>query len=122
MAAMAKRPVDGASASAVEAAVGTATRSPVLDLVTMTTLRRDMATAAPRHPRDMALAPVRTGAMADMDRHRAHTAEVLLMAAHPHHMVHRTDRRTDRRTGHPTAPLGVATRIPRRTIQDFHRP
>ena len=140
--AMAKRPVavDGALASAVE--LGTATRSPVLDLVTMTTLsrdmehprrRRDMATAAPLHRRVMALAPVRTGAVADMDRHRA---EVLIaahrMAAHrtvaplptavhpPHHTVHPMERRM----GHPTAPLGVATPIPRRTIRldrvDFH--
>ena len=110
---MAKRPVavDGASASAVEG-VRTATRSPVLDLVTMTTLRRDMATAAPLHRRVMALAPVRTGAVADMDRHRAEvliaahrmaahrTAVPLPTAAHPpHHTVHPTDRLM----GHPTA-------------------
>ena len=142
--AMAKRPVavDGASASAVE--LGTAMRSPVLDLVTTTTLSRDMDiaavvaavveprrrlrgmdTAAPHHRRDMTLAPVRTEAV---DRHRvlmaAHrTAVPLPTAAHPpHHTVHPTDRLM----GHPTAPLGVATPIPRRTIHldrvDFHRP
>ena len=139
---MAKRPVavDGASASAL---VGTAMRSRVLDLVTMTTLSRDMDMAAavavePRrrrqdmamaahHLRGMALAPVRTGAVGGMDRQ-------VLMAAHrtavprrmavrlPHLMAHPMDRRM----GHPTALLGVATPIPRRTIHldrvDFHRP
>ena len=136
MAAMAKRPVavDGALASAVVAAtttreMGTAMRSPVLDLGTMTTLSRDMATAAPRHPWDMVLAPVRTGVVVDMVHHRALMAEALpLMAARrmevPHRMGAPHRHHTGRHMGHPTAPLVIP--IPRRIIHldrvDLHRP
>ena len=133
--AMAKRPVavDGALASALEAAtttreMGTAMRSPVLDLGTMTTLSRDMAMAAPRHLRDMALAPVRTEVVV-MVHHRALMAEALpLMAARrmevPPRMGAPHRRPTDRRMGHRTAPLVIP--IPRRIIHldrvDLHRP
>ena len=137
MAAMAKRPVavDGALASALEAAtttreMGTAMRSPVLDLATMTTLSQDMdMVAAPHHPRGMDLAPVRTGVVVDMVHHRALMAEALpLMAARrmevPHRMGAPHRHPTDRRMGHPTAPLVIP--IPRRIIHldrvDLHRP
>lgn len=149
--AMAKRPVavDGALASALEAAtttreMGTAMRSPALDLATMTTLsrdmgmavaveppprRRDMATEAPHHPRGMHLAPIRTGVVVGMVHHRALTVAALpLMAARrmevPPHMGAPHRHPTDRRMGHPTAPLVIPIlhRIIHLDPVDLHRP
>lgn len=88
-----------------------------------------MATAAPRHPRGMDLAPVRTEVVVGMVHHRALTVAALpLMAARlmevPPRMGAPHRHPTDRHMGHPTVPLVIP--IPHRIIHldrvDLHRP